>query len=258
MPVLHKVPGIELDATCAAKDRAKQALMAAQAATKRGRALTPCIPAGKGDPGTKKRRHSDPNAAAGAPGETPPLVRNMACDAKQRGPQTDLQGAKGKKKQLSQFEAAFAGVVENADFKDQDENSQRLQNLATTMEWSMIESECKQLAAQVSFPRLLSFEQLFVCKSPQWDMHQQHNRTCCMIQEAIEERMEAATEMKVSAHHCVDCGIFSEARRPGCSGHEVKQVQVPHQLLISMHFGDVEDLTVPFMFSCSGCLGLLF
>ena len=44
--------------------------------------------------------------------------------------------------------------------------------------------------------------------------------------------MEAATEMKVTAYHCKDCGTFSEARRPGCSGHEVQQVQVqPHRTI---------------------------
>ena len=137
-----------------AKDRVKQALMASQAATKRGRALTPCIPGGKADPSSKKRRHSDPTAATGAAGETPPLARKMACDAQQRGPQTNLHGNKGKKKQLSQFEAAFADVVEHIDEEHEVENSQRLQNLATSMEWSMIESECKQLAAQVRFRRL--------------------------------------------------------------------------------------------------------
>ena len=78
----------------------------------------------------------------------------MACDAQQRGPQTNLHGNKGKKKQLSQFEAAFADVVEHIDEEHEVENSQRLQNLATSMEWSMIESECKQLAAQVRFRKL--------------------------------------------------------------------------------------------------------
>lgn len=140
---------------CAAvKDRAKQALLAAQAQqSKRGRGIQPCIPTGKADPGRKRRRHSDPTAAlATGPGETPPFARKMECDAQQRCPQTDAQGEKGgRKKQLSQFEAAFAGVVENVEEGREPENSQRLQNLATTMEWSMIENECKQLAAQVSF-----------------------------------------------------------------------------------------------------------
>lgn len=135
-----------------AKDRAKQALLASQTANKRGRAITPCIPAGKSDPGRKRRRHSDPaDLATGLPFEagTPPLVQKMESQAQLRGHQSDLQASKSKK-HLSKFEAAFAAIVEHDEGQEKEaENNQRLQNLATSMEWSMIESECKQLAAQV-------------------------------------------------------------------------------------------------------------
>ena len=73
-----------------------------------------------------------------------------------------MNGRQCKKKQLSQFEAAFAGVVESVREEQLVENNQRLQNLATTMEWSMIESECKQLAAQV---RSSNYSSCTVCQS---------------------------------------------------------------------------------------------
>jgi hypothetical protein len=146
-----------------AKERAKQALLAAQAAKKRGRAIVPCIPAGNSDPGKKKaRRHSYvATAGAQASADTPPLVRKMESDARQFGSKTAPQSAGSKKKSLSPFEAAFAGIVEGVNEQHEGENCQRLQNLATTMEWSMFESECKQLAAQVSFGHLK-----FCCCAP--------------------------------------------------------------------------------------------
>lgn len=53
---------------------------------------------------------------------------------------------------------------------------------------------------------------------------------CCImcknLQEAIEDRMANQMELKVSAFHCKTCNTISEGRRPRCSGHDVKQVQV--------------------------------
>jgi hypothetical protein len=135
-----------------AKERAKYAMMKAQAleTKKRARGLVPAALLGDKNAPASKKHDSKTCIHLGEPGCSRTSCGHQDQAAAQNvAPREALMPNGRVETRPSRFEDAFGSVACHDPARDV-ENKKRLENLASDMEWSVITSECKRLAAQVS------------------------------------------------------------------------------------------------------------